>query len=71
MCTHSVDGNDKKVRVKFAFQCRQRPNSYRKGQETIGAKRRLDSQIGNEEIEMYTLETDAIVITGLLMKVEL
>ena len=61
------------VRIKYVFQCRQRPGSYCIGQETVGADRRgerVHPGFENREIEWYTLENVGIVLTGLLMIVD-
>ena len=65
----AVNGG-KPSRAKVAFQLRQRPGSYNIGQETVGAKKEIDPMISNNELEYYTKENIAIVVYGLLVKVE-
>ena len=65
-----VVNGGKPSRAKVAFQLRQRPGSYSIGQETVGAKKEIDPMISNNELEYYTKENIAIVVYGLLVKVE-
>ena len=59
------------IKVKFALQVRQRPESYKIGQETIGATKKgkkIDDYFDNNQIEWYTKENIAIAINGLLVQ---
>ena len=60
----------KRIKCKFAFQIRQRPNSYNIGQQTIGANYIIDNHFSNNQIEWYTKENIGIVVYGLLLKFE-
>ena len=63
-----VDGQT----VSIMFQCRQKPGTYCRGQETLGFDRKnavIDRYIGNEQIEFYTKKNLNIVITGILIKI--
>jgi len=69
------DPNDKNItyQLQFVFQLRQRPGSYNIGQETVGAAVsgiKLDKYVDNNEIEWYTKENVAIVLTGLLLRIK-
>jgi hypothetical protein len=55
--------------LRFIFQCRQRPGSYKIGQETIRAAPSFDSNFDNNELEFYTRENVGIKLTGLLVQV--
>ena len=58
--------------MKFAFQLRIKPDSYKIGQETVGATRKgkvLDKNFDNDELEWYTKQNMGIVLYGLLMNV--
>ena len=62
------------LKVKFAFQLRIKPGSYRIGQETVGATRNgniLDDNFRNEEIEWYTKQNMGIVLYGLLLNINM
>ena len=59
-----------KVDIKFVFQVRIKPGSYKIGQQTVGAKRQIDKSFNNIELEWYTKQNIGILITGLLMKIE-
>merc|ERR1712048_176535 len=61
-----------KYTVSFVFQCRQKPGSYDRGQETMGFSRRgqiIDEFVSNECIEFYTKNNLDIQITGILVKI--
>eukprot|EP00484_Ammonia_sp_Unknown_P005991 CAMPEP_0197074372 /NCGR_PEP_ID=MMETSP1384-20130603/211077_1 /TAXON_ID=29189 /ORGANISM="Ammonia sp." /LENGTH=432 /DNA_ID=CAMNT_0042513213 /DNA_START=27 /DNA_END=1322 /DNA_ORIENTATION=+ len=56
--------------VSFMFQCRQKPGSYQRGQETMGyGACKIDKFISNESIEFYTKSNLDIIITGILVKI--
>jgi hypothetical protein len=61
--------SDRSLCLRFAFELRQRPGSYGIGQETVGATAQLDPRISNNELEYYTKELPAVVITGLCIEV--
>jgi hypothetical protein len=66
------DKPGKQVGMRFLFQCRQRPGSYSIGQETVGASslcKVLDMHFKNTELEWYTKESHAVLLTGLLVQV--
>eukprot|EP01083_Nonionella_stella_P172171 590005_1 len=55
--------------VSFMFQCRQKPGSYSRGQETMGyGDVEIDKYVSNESIEFYTKHHLDIIITGILIK---
>lgn len=71
---HTVDNPLKsgQVSLRFIFECRQRPGSYDIGQETVGARDIvLDPLFRNSELEFYTKENSAIVITALLIQISI
>jgi hypothetical protein len=55
------------------YQVRVRPGSYGEGQETVGARGPIDAtgSYANTNIEWYTEEDCAVVLTGLLVKATL
>ena len=56
--------------VSFIFQCRQKPGTYQRGQETMAFRDEvIDPYINNDCIEFYTRENLNIIITGILIKV--
>ena len=62
-----------KYRVRSAFQARIRPGSYSIGPTTLHHVRRgdrIDPIYGNDEIEWSTKHVDAIMLYGLLIKME-
>lgn len=62
---------DVRIGLRFVFQCRQRPGSYTVGQETVGARDlQLDPLFDNNELEWYSKEAPALVLTGLMVQVE-
>ena len=69
LCSHPTKRHQT-LKIKFAFQIRIRPNSYGVGQQTIKAKRQIDQHFDNSALEWYTKDSDAIVLYGLLMKIE-
>jgi hypothetical protein len=60
-------------RVQVMYQVRVRPGSYGEGQETVGATRPIDTtgSYSNTNIEWYTEESSAVILTGLLVKAQL
>ncbi|XP_078368543.1 neuralized-like protein 4 [Oculina patagonica] len=60
----------KKFVVKTVLQLRINPNSYKVGPQTIGARKTIDPRFSNEELEWSTKERGAIVLYGLLVKLE-
>ena len=67
----NLDKN-RRLKVKFAFQLRIKPESYNIGQETIGATRKgkiVDENFSNNELEWYTKQNMSIVLYGLLLNV--
>ena len=54
----------------IGFQVRVRPGACGCGPQTVGATHRIDSCIDNSVLEWYTKETQAIILTGLLVRVE-
>eukprot|EP01083_Nonionella_stella_P263179 894279_1 len=64
--TVDLDG----LTVSFMFQCRQKPGSYSRGQETMGYENEMiDKWISNDCIEFYTKQNLNVIITGILIKV--
>ena len=59
----------KRIRLNYIFQCRQRPSSYKIGQQTIGKSEQIDKLFNNNELEWYTPENVGIILTGLLIKI--
>lgn len=58
-----------RIGLRFVFQCRQRPGSYKIGQETVGARiTKLDPHFDNKELEWYTKENAGIVLCGLCVQ---
>jgi hypothetical protein len=67
------DKAGEKVTMRFVFQARQRPGSYKIGQETVGANHQgitLDPEFSNNELEYYTKENVSIVLHGLLVNLQ-
>ncbi|CAH1250762.1 NEURL4 [Branchiostoma lanceolatum] len=59
--------------ARVAFQVCVRPNSYKVGPETIGARREgrtIDPLFSNDELEWFTKERGGHVLYGLLVKLE-
>lgn len=55
--------------MRFVFQCRQRPNSYKIGHETVGARDiKLDPHFDNKELEWYTKENSGVVLCGICVQ---
>eukprot|EP01084_Bolivina_argentea_P113465 202197_1 len=68
-----ANDNSKAYNVQVAFQLRIKPGTYQIGQETIGAERRneiIDQHFSNSELEWYTKQNDAIVLYGLLIRLQ-
>ena len=59
-----------KYRVRVAFEVRVKPKSYKIGRETVGLCDRLDPYFTNEELEWSTRARGAIILTGILVKLE-
>ncbi|CAF1317998.1 unnamed protein product [Adineta ricciae] len=58
-----------RIGMRFVFQCRQRPGSYKIGQETVGARDlKLDPHFDNKELEWYTKENAGVVLCGLCVQ---
>ncbi|XP_077863669.1 uncharacterized protein LOC144348043 [Saccoglossus kowalevskii] len=58
----------KSYKAKIAFQVCIRPDSYKTGRQTIGAKERIDTKFSNEEIEWFTKERRCVVLYGLVIR---
>ncbi|XP_078356493.1 neuralized-like protein 4, partial [Oculina patagonica] len=56
--------------AKTVLQLRINPNSYKVGPETIDATEQIDREFSNEELEWSTRERRAIILYGLLVKLE-
>jgi hypothetical protein len=63
----------KTFNLQVMYQVRVRPGSYGEGQETVGARGPIDAtgSYANTNIEWYTEEDCAVVLTGLLVKATL
>ena len=69
MITKHPDKPSRQISMQFVFQVRQRPGSYKIGQETVGAREtKLDPLFENNELERYTQEQVGILISGLLIR---
>lgn len=53
---------------RFALQLRIQPNTYKIGQETIGATEEIDPNISNKSIEWYADQTHTHFFTGILVR---
>ena len=53
---------------RFALQLRIQPNTYKIGQQTIGASEQIDPHISNKSIEWYTEQTHTHFFTGILIQ---
>lgn len=60
----------KRFTAKTVLQLRINPDSYEVGPETIGATKKIDPQFSNEELEWSTKERGAIILYGLLVKLD-
>ena len=70
ICQHPYNLN-KKLKVKFVFQIRQKPNSFKIGQETMGyGDTKISKYIQNDRIEYYTKNNgkEYFLVNGLLIK---
>lgn len=56
--------------AKAALQLCINPDSYKAGPQTIGAATEIDPQFSNEEIEWSTKQRGAIILYGLLVKLD-
>lgn len=70
VCRFTDPLTKKKHKAKVAFQVWIRPNSYTKGKITVKNSGPVDERIPNEEIEWSTKERGAIIVYGLLAKIE-
>jgi hypothetical protein len=65
---HSTE-NDANYETQIVLQCRQMPNSYKIGPETIGAgKTQICPHIPNSEIEYYTDRRSSLIAYGILVR---
>ncbi|CAF1461060.1 unnamed protein product [Rotaria magnacalcarata] len=65
---HSTE-NNANYQTQIVLQCRQMPNSYKIGPETIGAgKNQICSHISNSEIEYFTDRRGSLVAYGVLVR---
>ena len=64
---YSVPKNFSGREVKVIIQCRVKPASFKKFKETIRAKKIIDENFPNEEIEWITQDREAVVPYGLLI----
>eukprot|EP01083_Nonionella_stella_P044605 120083_1 len=56
--------------VSFMFQCRQKPATYSRGQETMRFReKKIYKWIHNDSIEFYTKHNLNIIVTGILVKI--
>eukprot|EP01083_Nonionella_stella_P287208 977534_1 len=56
--------------VSFMFQCRQKPGTYSRGQETMRfGQKKIDQWVDNDSIEFYTKHNLNIIVTGILIKI--
>jgi hypothetical protein len=64
---HSVE-NDANYEAQIVLQCRQMPNTFKIGPETIGAKTEICEHIPNSEIEYFTDRRASLLAYGLLVR---
>ncbi|CAF0740496.1 unnamed protein product [Adineta ricciae] len=65
---HSAE-NDAKYEAQFVLQCRQKPDTFKIGPETIGAgKVQICPHIPNSEIEYFTERRSSLIAYGLLVR---
>jgi neuralized-like protein 4 len=64
---HSTE-NDANYETQIVLHCRQMPNSFKIGPETIGAKTEICPHIPNSEIEYFTDRRASLVAYGLLVR---
>lgn len=64
---HSSE-NDSDYQVQIVLQCRQLPDSFEIGPETIGAEEEICPHIPNAQIEYFTDRRGSIVAYGLLVR---
>jgi hypothetical protein len=64
---HSTENNSN-YEAQIVLHCRQMPNTFQVGPETIGAKGQICSHIPNSEIEYFTNRRGTIVAYGLLVR---
>ena len=64
-----LDGIDGQLSGQLALLCRIKPGAYQVGQQTIGAKQRIDELYLNERIEWYTKSSVAIMATAILVRI--
>ena len=55
---------------RVAFQVLIRPKSYEVSQQTIGATSQIDPKFSNQELEWSTKERGAVIVYGLLVKLD-
>ena len=67
------NGEQLQYKIKFVFQCRQKPGSYTIGHDTTRNPNDVayDKHIPNIAIEWYTAANTSVVLTGLLMHVSI
>lgn len=64
---HSADNNCK-YEAQIVLHCRQAPNTFKVGPETIGAKGKICQFIPNSEIEYFTQRRASLIAYGLLIR---
>ena len=60
----------KRFTAKTVLQLCINPDSYKVGPQTIGAMTEIDSHFSNEELEWSTKQRGAIILYGLLVKLD-
>ncbi len=61
--------DDKEYKAQVVLQVLLKPDSYRVGQQTVGAKNQIDPQFSNSEMEWSTKSKGAIIMYGLLVRI--
>ena len=58
------------MNAKAVLQLCIKPDSYQVGAQTIGATSEIDPKFSNQEIEWFTKQRGAIILYGLLVKLD-
>ncbi|XP_070553369.1 uncharacterized protein [Ptychodera flava] len=61
---------EKSYTARVAFQVRINPKSYKVGPKTIDVTSKIDPKFSDQEIEWFTKERGAVILYGLLVKME-
>jgi neuralized-like protein 4 len=55
--------------AQVALQVLIKPDSYKVGPETVGAKSQIDPRFSNDEMEWSTKQRGSVIVYGLLVRV--